>query len=488
MKVKFFKSAKSVMIASIFLWGTTGALAFWAGKNYGLKGSTAGGKNGKGGSVDAFGRAINQMLANGKGVLNIKSTEDLLRAKGKIDPTDLAIWAASLSPADCAKNLEELQKLPAGAKRNAMLAALSNQWAKTDPKGFLDAAKTMTNPITKAASTATALTSMAAKDPQAALAWLKANPGATDAQNTQEYNAIIAGYAANDPAAAFNMVNTMPDGANANSPESRAKLSALQALISGVGAQGNYGDAAAIVAQLQPGQMQNQAYSSLVQQWAASSPADAAAWVAASNSTAGQMRNYDSMIASDWAASDPAAAAAWAAQTDAAQQTANGGGRGGRGNSLLATAVGTWVQEGDVDSAGAYLNSLPASNDKDQAVMAFVTSASVDDPAGAMQWAATITNPQLQLRAEEQDAVPYSQSDPAGWVNYLATQPPAVAQQLAAAAQQGAGFGGGFGGRRGGGGGFAGGAGGGGAAAGPTVITNAGGGRRGRRGGGGAGG
>ncbi len=491
------------MIVGVLLWGATGALAFWAGKNYGLKGGAAGAKGGKSGSVDAFGRAIDQ-AKQAAGKFNVRSTEDLLRSKGKIDPTDLVLWAASLSPADCAKNLDDLQKLPAGSKRDAMLAALSNQWAKTDPKGFLDASKTMTNPLAKQASTATALTAMATKDPKAALDWLKQNPGSTSALNAQEYNAIITGYAANNPAEAFNLVSTMPEGANAFSADSRAKLGALQALISGVGTSGNYGDAVAMIGQLQSGsQLQTQAYSSLVAQWAQSSPADAAAWVASSGSTTGRQRNYDSVIAADWAATDPAAAAAWATQQDSTLQAANangtggggGGGRGGR-NSLLATAVNTWVAEGGVDDAGSYLNTLPPSTSKDQAVAAFVTGASSEDPAGSMAWAATISNPNLQLTAQDQVAATWNQTDPTGFNAYLATLPAAQAQQLAQAAQFGVGFGGGPGGGGGrrGGGGF--GAGTGvvnpatGLPAGPTVITNGGGGGRrgGRRGGGGGGG
>jgi len=488
------------MIVSVCLWGATGALAFWAGRNYGLHGSVAPSKGGKGSTVDAFGHIMDQVkMAAGR--INVPSTEELLRSKGKLDAANLAIWAASLSPADCAKNLDDLQKLPAGQKRDAMLAALSNQWAKTDPKGFLAVSGKMTNPLAKQASTSTALTTWATQDPKAALDWLKQNPGSTSALNTQEYNAIISGYAVSNPAEAFNLVSTMPDGATAFSADSRAKLAAFQALISGVGSTGNFSSAVDMISQLPPGtQLQTQAYSSLVAQWAQTSPADAAAWVAANsaNSTAGQVRNYDSMIASNWAQSDPAAAALWAAQQDATMQASNangtsgpGGGRGGRGNSLLATAVGTWVAEGGINDAGSYLNSLPASTSKDQAVAAFVNGSSSEDPAGSMAWAGTITNPNLQQRAQDQVAATWSQSDPAGFQAYLATLPQAQAQELTQAAQQaaqfGGGFGGGFGGRRGG---FAGAAGTNtatGLPAGPTVITN--GGRRGggRRGGGGGG-
>jgi len=514
MKVQSFKSA---MFVGVCLWGATGALAFWAGRNYGVSGSalTSSGKGGKGSmTVDAFGRAVDQAkLAAGKNLV-VPTIEELLRAKGnKIDPASLAIWAASLSPADCAKNLDDLQKMPAGAKRDAMLTALSNQWAKTDPKGFLASAGKVASPLAKQSSTVTALTALATQDPKAALQWLKDNPGSTSALNTQEYNAIVAGYAANNPAEAFNMVNTMPDGANAFSPESRAKLAAFQALISGVGANGNFSDAVAMVNQLPAGtQLQNQAYGSLVAQWAQSSPADAAAWVAGSGTTPQQQRQYDSTIAASWAQTDPAAAAVWAAQADATLQASNangtggpGGGRGGRNNGLLATAVGQWVAEGGVNDAGAYLNSLPASTSKDQAVAAFVSGSSAEDPAGSMAWVNTISDPNLQQRAANQVAAQWNQVDPAGFNAYLATLPAAQAQQMAQAAQYGGGPGGGFGGGGFGGGGFGGGAGGGGGRragggfgggatnpatglpTGPTVITN-GGGRGGRRGGGGGGG
>jgi len=527
MKVKSFKS---LFVVGVAIWCSTGALAFWAGKNYSMGAASAANAKNKTGK-DALGRPLStsRFAAASSRDPGAPTADDLMRLKGKLDPAMLARWAASLSAADCATTLADLQKMPAGAKRDAMMTALYGSWAKQDPKAFLAQAGKMTNPKAKDASTLTALTAWASQDPKGALDYLKQNPGATAALNTQQYDAIIAGYAATNPAEAFNLVSSMPDGQGRNSADTQAKTAAFQSLISALGDQGNFNDAVAMINQVQNNpQMKNQAMGSLISQWANESPMDAANFVAAMDSNTTPQRQkqaYDSQIAQQWAQTDPAAAAAWAAQTDAAQLAANaangtagggpGMGRGGRNNSVLASTVGQWVAEGGVDDAGTFLNTLPASTTKDQAVAAFVAGASSQDPAGSMSWATTISDPVLEARTAGQVAATWQQTDPAGYNAYLATLTPAAAQQLQQSARFGGGgpggafAAGGFAGGQGGQGGFggAGASGGGrrgggaqvitgggtvaggngGGNGGAQVITTGGGARGGRRGGGGGG-
>jgi hypothetical protein len=254
----------------------------------------------------------------------------------------------------------------------------------------------------------------------------------------------------------------------------------------------------------------------LVSQWVANSPTDAAQWITSLDPTQfPQARQYSNQLVQTWAQTDPLAAAAWAADQDSQRLAAAGqaGGRGGRGGNLLATAVGQMVSVGDVDVAGNYLNTLQTGPEKDSAVTAFITGAASEDPAGAMNWIPTISNPNMQNRMRAVIATTWSQSNPDEFNAYLKTLDPTTAQQLVLVVQQNQqpnnnGFGGGFnGGQNGGGrGGRNGGNGGGnfqpaggnannpgpatGANSGPTIITgNGGNGRRtGRNGGGGGGG
>jgi hypothetical protein len=500
------------MIIGVCVWGATGALAFWAGKSFA--------------SGSAAAAASTRKVGTGKTVLNFASSgastkdpgamrdTDLLTFKGKLSAGDYARWAASLDPASYASEMSNLQNLPAGAKRDAMLSALYDVWAKTDPQAFMANSSKMTNPAARKAAMGDALTSWGAKDPKGALDWLTKNPGVTAAATAQEYNNIIAGYASANPTEALAMVSAMGEGTNA---DVQAKRSAMMSVIDGMAQNGNFADINTMVEGL-PANMQNAAYQQLLADWSAAAPVDAAAWI---NTLDPQyQRSYGRTLLNSWSQTDPLAAAAWAAQQDANNSATNAGGgrRGGGpggGNSLLATTINNWVANGGEDDAGSYLNSLPASTAKDSAVSSFIQGTMAEDPATAMNWAKTIANPTMQLNSMDSVAATWNQEDPQGFAAYLATLDPGTAAQLQTASQS---FAGGFGGggRRGGGagaglggaggpgGGFAGGGGAGGPGGGGgnnnatagTIITGNGGGRRGagangagggRRGGGGGG-
>jgi len=115
---------------------------------------------------------------------------------------------------------------------------------------------------------------------------------------------------------------------------------------------------------------------------------------------ANQQGRYDTTIAAQWAQSDPAGAAAWAAQTDAAL-VANALERPVRPASWRARArqfpghCRINLVLGRFGSFGQFLQSLADSPDKDQACGVCLNASSVD-PATAMQWADSITNPRLQ--------------------------------------------------------------------------------------------
>jgi hypothetical protein len=372
------------------------------------------------------------------------------------------------------------------------MGAVADAFAKNDPKGFLDSVGTITSPKAKEEGIASALKAMAAQDPKAAMAWAAANQGmVSNALLQQRQNAILEGWAQQDPNAAYAQVMSMPAATRA---DQQAQTVALNAMMSGMADAGNWGGATAMI-QGMTGQQQTQANNSLVAAWAAASPEDAAAYVA--TLPANQQTRDDSLIAAQWAQSDPAGAAAWALQTDAALQAnaANGGaagGRGGRGagggTGSLATVMATWSSS-DLDASGQFLQTLQDSPDKDAAVEQYVLNAASVDPTTAMQWASTITNTRMQQAAVAQAAAAMTTDE----LNAFIANNPALTQaqtdQLIAD-NQGGGFGGpGGGGNFGAMGGGPGGGrrGGGAAAAGPTVVGTGVAGRGGRRGGGGGG-
>lgn len=442
MKVQSFKS---IMILCVCSWGVTGAIAFWAGNRFGPNGTlVASASKGNVNSQEALQKALEKALS-----AHSTSTKDpgaptidqLMALKGKVDSSLISRWAASLSPADCAKEMADLQKMPAGTKRDAMLSALYDSWAKQDPQGFLTSSTKMTNPLARQASTAKALSAWAAQDPKSALAWLDKNPAATGALQSQQMSAVIAGFAANNPADAYAYVMALPDGANPGSPQAQAKIDAMRAVISGMADKGNFSDIVNLVGQMPANsQIQSQAYRELVSQWVANSPVDAAQWITGLDPTQfPQARQYSNQLVQSWAQTDPLAAANWAADQDAQRLAAagqNGARGGGRGGNLLATAVGQMVSVGDVDVAGNYLNTLQPGPAKDSAVSAFVTGAASLDPATSMLWAGSITNPNTQARVKGQVAATWSQSDPAGFSAYLGTLDPNSAALLQQTVQQ----------------------------------------------------
>ncbi len=424
---------------------------------------------------------------------------DLLKLKGKMSAADVARWAASLDPKQYMDEMNKLQALPAGAKRDSMLAALYDVWAKTDPVAFLQSGSKMTNPSARTAALSDALNSWGAKDPQAALDWLKNNPGATTALNSQEYSSIISGYAATNPTDALAMVTGMGEATPA---DLALKRQAMAAMVDGMSQNIVDGDFSSISTMIDglPANMQNSAYNQLLADWSTSAPATAAQWI---SSLAPQYQNrYGQTLIASWAATDPAAAAAWASQQDAtsaanAAAGLGGGRRGGGGGNLLASTITDWVSAGGVTDAATYINNLPAGPEKDTSTASLVGGMMTDNPSVAMAYAQTITDPNLQLQSMDSVAGTWSQQDPQGFQAYLATLDPAAAAQLQQASQQyggggGFGFGAGGGGGPGGGGpGGGGNFGGGGQAGGPTIIGAPGGGGRrggGRRGGGGGGG
>jgi hypothetical protein len=360
--------------------------------------------------------------AGGVRVENATNLDDLLHANGKLDGDLLARWASSLSPAELAAALQTLKSAPATGKRSDIISALYNVWAQRDPKGFLGSLDTMNVPRLRESGVDAALKTWAAQDPQAAMQWIKDNPGtASTAAYTQRYAAAIAGYAATDPQGALAIVNGLGDG---SLHDTQLKSAAAKALSDTLADQGQFSQAVTLFSQMPAGQAQTAALGELASRWADSSPQDASNWIAGLSDPQ-QRIAMGTQVASTWAANDPLAAATWAAQIDQQTQPAApdpnnpNPGQPNLGGQLLASAIQSWANY-DLDAPGQFLNSLPASPTKDTSVAIFSLHASQEDPSSAMQWVSTITNDQVRQGVTMGVAIQWLQQDPNGFNQFVA--------------------------------------------------------------------
>jgi hypothetical protein len=341
---------------------------------------------------------------------NQSTLEDFLKMKGKPDAVDLAAWVRGLSPEECAAAISALQAKPAGNPRDAILDAIVKSWAGRDPQGFLSVADGMTSPRMREQGVDAALKALATQDPQAALKWLKDNAGTGSLANQQaRYNALIAGYAVTDPAAAFALVSALAEDTPANQ---RQKTQALQAFVGGLADQGRFSDALAFAGTLADGPMKNQALTALAQNWAQTAPADAAAWIGTLTDPA-MRNNLSAQLVASWAGTDPLAAAVWAAQAD-------GQSAGTQNSNLLASLVNNWASY-DLDAVGTYLNSMPASSEKDGAIASFALNAATQDPEGTMTWVSKVTDEAMRQRLAMVAALQWQSVNPEGASQFLAS-------------------------------------------------------------------
>ncbi len=396
-------------IALLIACAASAAGGYWYGQNSSAKAAP---KNSV--KAPASTRGAQSLFTLSQSGANL-SWQDLLKTKGKMNADTLAEWAKNLSPEEAAAALKGLKDQPANLRRNDLMGALYNAQAERDPQGFLGGIGDITVPRLREGGVDAALKALAASDPKAALQWIKDNPGtASTSAEQQRFAAAIAGYAASDPAGALAAINALGD----TSPQDRQmKSAATKALADTLTGQGQFTQAADLFNQLPSGQTRTDAYSQLAQQWAQTSPQDAANWVAGLTGDPALKTSASIQVAKAWAANDPAAAATWAAQQDSQNADPNSATPNGQ---LLASTIQNWASY-DLDGPGQFLNQLPASPTKDSSVAIFAMSSSSEDPQSAMQWVGTITNDQTRQGATIGVTLQWMQQDQAGFNSYLST-------------------------------------------------------------------
>jgi hypothetical protein len=377
------KSPKLKIFLMASVWGVSSAAAFWYGRHSvsAIAATPGHGKAYHDGNQPIY------LNGSGKGPMTL---QDFLRLKTKPDADALKAWADSLDPSQCAGLLKDLQKMPGGNPRDALIAAMIDSWAARDPKNYLDNSANISSPRERETGVADALKAMAETDPKAAVAWLADNKDAVPSQVlTARYRSAIQGLAASDPQAAFAFVQALDSGSSTTNAQIQRQ--GLNTIADALASQGQFTDALAMFASL-PDDQRGTATAELMTQWAQMSPTDATAYIA-SLTDPDQRATTETEVVRSWARTDPQAAAAWAAQYDQSVSDSSGQQSG----QALADAMRSWSRY-DLDGPAQFLNTLTPSPATDQAVATFAAQARNTDPSSAMNWASQITDPTMRER------------------------------------------------------------------------------------------
>ena len=315
---------------------------------------------------------------------------------------------AQRSPAEIRQLAQQLNELPSGKKTNAKIRAFFKAWAHLDPAAaFKTASKLRTAETRETAIGATisgtdsgAMGSLAqtfVSLPQTALpererasllamilekwsdfdapaaAMFFDDAAAKGISFTLAGNVIAQNWAATDPAAALTWAKNHAEGPLGGS--------ALSGAMRGWWERDHAAaEAYALAHANDPGAMQ--LVSALVDGMAKNNPQHAVAWV--NQLPDATMRNQsESMLAASWATNDPRAAGEWALTLPNAHS--------------LGSVLSYWAQT-DPEAAGQWVQTLngPA---RDTAIGAFSTGIVVKDPASALNWLASISDPTIKERS-----------------------------------------------------------------------------------------
>tara|TARA_X000000950_G_scaffold193889_1_gene233706 strand:- start:490 stop:1830 length:1341 start_codon:yes stop_codon:yes gene_type:complete len=292
--------------------------------------------------------------------------------------------------------------LPASdPNRSRLIRDLLRQLAEREPVAALELASQMKSLRDSQRARVAVLEVWGLKDPAAAIAW--ANNALVDepsrARNSQ-LMAIYRGYAANNPAAAFQQALAINDN-------DRLKNQLLDQVIKVQIESGGLQAAKIAVDLLADPEMQRSLRRELVDEWAEFDPKAAAAYVATLGENADP--SIKSALVSEWAESDPAAAAAWLSNLDVDDPTI------ARASSSI---IREWTRY-DLAASADWLNSLPASPELDRAVITYTFRAAEEDPETAMSWASSIEDDRRRTWMMERVASTWKEQDIETFKNYL---------------------------------------------------------------------
>jgi hypothetical protein len=238
----------------------------------------------------------------------LSKLESIVRGENPLDRTrSLLAFIDQLAPGDFEEAISHFRGLGLTDERRGEYSMLLTAWAQADPLAALAYAKENTR---QGFATETILSSWATTDPSAAIAWAKEN---YDGEGANPYlPGIIRSLASSDPVRATELLTGMP-----KSEERGRGLDAFLPYLLEQGADATR----AWIAGITDDSLRNGAMMRVAEKLAATDPAGTVSWLLANPSEASQRRMDD--VYSAWARKDQQAALASFASLPAGEERSN---------------------------------------------------------------------------------------------------------------------------------------------------------------------
>ncbi|MDB6132709.1 MAG: hypothetical protein JWM59_952 [Verrucomicrobiales bacterium] len=255
--------------------------------------------------------------------------------------------------------------------RGMIYKYLLSYWAESQPFEALQFARTEIPENQRAMVCEGVLTAWAARDPGSLLGWQEktravAPPPIQDSLMATVFKTLVS----RDPADAFRRLE--------QTPAANSRAQALRGIMETIQTDADRVRMLELTKNCQDSDLRLQARRAVVEHWAQRDPAAAAEWVDAAQPAWERTRLMDS-LGYAWLQSDPAAAADWWL-------------RRAPGPDTLVKIINVWAQE-DPNAAGTWLSRQPPGPQSDTARMTFARQVADLDPASALRWAETVTDP-----------------------------------------------------------------------------------------------
>ena len=280
-----------------------------------------------------------------------------------------------------------VQSLPDSHQRLLALQAIFASWADTDAKSACSAASLLSQPELRSKAYTQIGTEWAKNDAEGALAWIRSLPSN---EGGEAFRSVLLHLSQSSPEQAMNQALVL-------SSESGAET--VSFLLQQWAAR-DASAAAKWVNSLPPGPNREAALADVLPAWMASNPEAAAKEVlgVADNDRRLEMLN---VVAASWAKKDPVAAMTWALNSQ--DETVMNAG-------VIQSIITQWTAEG-TEPVASWLNKLPQSDFRDNAIAAFARTIGAEHPQAALTWANSITDSSRRAEVLEGIALRWIEQD-----------------------------------------------------------------------------
>lgn len=281
---------------------------------------------------------------------------------------------ARISGGQMQSALERVKEIPDEPARALLYKYLLSFWAESNPGMALGFAYNEVPADQRASVCEGVLTAWASQNPESLMGW-RTKAGALAPPPVEEslMATVFRTLASKNPEAAVELLQR-PQSANSRAQSLRGMLDIIHT-------EADRARFLGLIDQSQDPELRLQARRAVVEHWAQRDPAAAAAWVDAAQPAWERTRLMDS-LGYAWLQSDPATAADWWIQRAPGPDT-------------LVKIINVWAQE-DPNAAGIWLSKQTPGPQSDTARMTFARQVGDLDPASALRWAETVTDPALR--------------------------------------------------------------------------------------------